>query len=182
MSYSFLKHIIYMSNSFISSLYFTLTTCAYPTLRLVFSCETPSGMARYPSEGRPQGFCEEGARTQRPASDGHDVPRRPPVAAGHPSANLRHEANCTLHGLPLQQPLQSGELGRWVLTMSLNHLLDHPCAGGARCSSSLIHGAMGCQIHPSWWTHWAISLSSHCSTTGVTKAVLCVILFVGWWI
>ena len=26
------------------------------------------------------------------------------------------------------------------------------------------------------WTHWAISRSSQCSTTGVTKAVVCVIL------
>ena len=30
------------------------------------------------------------------------------------------------------------------------------------------------------WTHWAISHSSQCSTTGVTKAVACVILSVGW--
>ena len=30
------------------------------------------------------------------------------------------------------------------------------------------------------WTHWAISRSSQCSTTGVTKAVVCVILSVGW--
>ena len=30
------------------------------------------------------------------------------------------------------------------------------------------------------WTHWAISRSSQCSTTGVTKAVVCVILYVGW--
>ena len=27
------------------------------------------------------------------------------------------------------------------------------------------------------WTHWAISRSSQCSTTGVTKAVVCVILY-----
>ena len=32
------------------------------------------------------------------------------------------------------------------------------------------------RIDPSWWTHWAISRSSQCSTTGVTKAVVCVIL------
>ena len=30
------------------------------------------------------------------------------------------------------------------------------------------------------WTHWAISRSSQCSTTGVTKAVVCAILSVGW--
>ena len=30
------------------------------------------------------------------------------------------------------------------------------------------------------WTHWAISRSSQCSTTGVTKAVVCVFLSVGW--
>ena len=41
------------------------------------------------------------------------------------------------------------------------------------------HGAMGRRIDPSWgWTHWAISCSSQCST----KAVVCVILSVGWWI
>ena len=28
----------------------------------------------------------------------------------------------------------------------------------------------------------SISLSSQCSTTGVTKAVVCAILSVGWWI
>ena len=38
------------------------------------------------------------------------------------------------------------------------------------------HGAMGRRIDPSWWTDWAISRSSQCSTTGVTKAVVCVIL------
>ena len=31
-----------------------------------------------------------------------------------------------------------------------------------------------------WWTHWDISRSRQCSTTGVTKAVVCVILSVGW--
>ena len=30
------------------------------------------------------------------------------------------------------------------------------------------------------WTHYAIFRSSQCSTTGVTKAVVCVILSVGW--
>ena len=50
---------------------------------------------------------------------------------------------------------------------------------GARCSSVVrasAHGAMGHRIDPSWWTHWAISHS----TTGVTKAAVCVILSVGW--
>ena len=47
---------------------------------------------------------------------------------------------------------------------------------GARCSSvvrAFTHGAMGHQIYPSWWTHWAISLSSQCSTTGATKTGMC---------
>ena len=54
---------------------------------------------------------------------------------------------------------------------------------GARCSSvvrAFAHGAMGRRIDPSWRTHWAISRSRQCSTTGVTKAVVCVILSVGW--
>ena len=54
---------------------------------------------------------------------------------------------------------------------------------GARCSSvvkAFAHGAMGHQIDPSWWTHSAISHSKQCSTTGITKAVVCVILSVGW--
>ena len=33
-------------------------------------------------------------------------------------------------------------------------------------------GAMGRRIDPSWWTHWAVSRSSQCTTTGVTKAVV----------
>ena len=49
---------------------------------------------------------------------------------------------------------------------------------GARCSSvvrEFTHGAMGRRIDPSW----AISRSNQCSTTGVTKAVVCIILSVG---
>ena len=45
----------------------------------------------------------------------------------------------------------------------------------ARCSSVVrasSRGAMGLRIDPSWWTHLAISRSSQCSTTGVTKAVM----------
>ena len=41
------------------------------------------------------------------------------------------------------------------------------------------HGAMGRRIDPSWWTHWAISHSSQWPMTGVTKAVVCVILSMG---
>ena len=54
---------------------------------------------------------------------------------------------------------------------------------GVRLSSvvrAFAHGAMCHRIDPSRWTHWAISRSSQCSTTGVTKAVVCVILSVGW--
>ena len=40
------------------------------------------------------------------------------------------------------------------------------------------HGAMGHQINPSWWYHRAISRSIQCSTTGVKKAVVFVILSV----
>ena len=42
------------------------------------------------------------------------------------------------------------------------------------------HGAMGRRIDPSSWTHEAISHPSQCSMTGVTKAVACAILSVGW--
>ena len=47
------------------------------------------------------------------------------------------------------------------------------CWIGVRCSPMIrafAHGAMGRQIGPSWWTHWAISHSNQCSTTAVTKA------------
>ena len=53
---------------------------------------------------------------------------------------------------------------------------------GARCSSvvrSFAHDAMGCRVDPSWCTHRAISRSSQCSTTGITKTVVSVILSVG---
>ena len=43
------------------------------------------------------------------------------------------------------------------------------------------HGAMGSQIDPSWGEPIEVFYrSSQCSTTGVTKAVVCVILSVGW--
>ena len=51
---------------------------------------------------------------------------------------------------------------------------------GARCRSvvrAFAHGAMGRPVDPSWWT---IARSSQCSTTGITKAVVCAILSVGW--
>ena len=41
-------------------------------------------------------------------------------------------------------------------------------------------GVMGRWIDPSWWTHWAISRSRQWSITGVTKAVVHVILYVRW--
>ena len=58
----------------------------------------------------------------------------------------------------------------------------YACIHGARCSSdrASAQGAMGPWIDPSWWTHWAISGSRQCSTTGVTKAVLCAVLSVEW--
>ena len=45
---------------------------------------------------------------------------------------------------------------------------------GAGRSSEVERSVMGRRIEPSW----AISRSSQCSTTGVTKAVVCVILSV----
>ena len=41
------------------------------------------------------------------------------------------------------------------------------------------HGAMGYQIDPSWGGPIELFLVPVCSTTGVTKAVVCIILSVG---
>ena len=49
----------------------------------------------------------------------------------------------------------------------------------AKCSPvvrALAYGAMGRRIDASWWTHSAISRSRQCSTSVVTKALLCDIL------
>ena len=40
------------------------------------------------------------------------------------------------------------------------------------------HGTMGSWTDPAWWSHWAISRSSQFST-GITNALVCVILSVG---
>ena len=40
-------------------------------------------------------------------------------------------------------------------------------------SKLYLHGMMGRQIDPLWWL-------SYFSTIGITKAVVCAILFVGW--
>ena len=61
---------------------------------------------------------------------------------------------------------------RHITTCSHSHSLR----GAARCSSvvtAFAHGAMGRRIDPSWWTHWAISRSSQCTMTGVTKTGMC---------
>ena len=49
-----------------------------------------------------------------------------------------------------------------------------------RCSAMVKHLLI--VIDPSWSTHKAISHSSQYSTTGVTKAMVCAILSVGWYI
>ena len=76
-------------------------------------------------------------------------------------------------------PSSPTDSGRFSTT---THMLKLLRGTGARCSSvvrTFTHDAMGHRIDPSWWTHWVIS-SSQCPTTGVTKAVVCVILSVGW--
>ena len=77
--------------------------------------------------------------------------------------------------------------GYWPQTKagtSNKYLIYKSEHGGVRCSSvvrAFAHGAMGRRIDPSWGEPlWAISRSSQCSTTGVTKAMLCAILSVGW--
>ena len=55
--------------------------------------------------------------------------------------------------------------------------------GGARCSSvvrAFAHGSMGRRIDLSWGGPFEpLSRSTQSTTTGVTKAVVCVILSVG---
>ena len=51
---------------------------------------------------------------------------------------------------------------------------------GARCSSmvrAFAYGAMGRWIDPSCWTHWAISHSNQCSTTGIIVVRTCMCLW-----
>ena len=46
-----------------------------------------------------------------------------------------------------------------------------------RCRASA-HGSMGHLIDPLWWTHFNISYTSQCSTTGVSKVMICAVLSV----
>ena len=85
--------------------------------------------------------------------------------------------------LDLLRPRHEGHLEQQKRKFTTNFSLNVSTMIGARCSSvvrAFAHGAMGRRIDPSWWTHWAISRFSQCSTTGVTKAMVCVILSVGW--
>ena len=76
-------------------------------------------------------------------------------------------------------------MGRWVVGSIIHGVdpLSYFSFQEARCSSvvrAFAHGAMGRRIDPSWsGPIWVISRSNQCSTTGVTKAVVCVILSVG---
>ena len=72
-----------------------------------------------------------------------------------------HSSQCSTTGVTKPGPF-------YVLSLS-----------GARCSSvvrAFTHGAMGHRINHSWWTHWAISHSSQCSSTGITKKKLVYVL------
>ena len=42
------------------------------------------------------------------------------------------------------------------------------------------HGVMGRRFNSWWWKHPATSRSSLCCTTCVNKAVVCIILSMGW--
>ena len=51
---------------------------------------------------------------------------------------------------------------------------------GARCRSVVERPLMDGRINSSWWILLAISRSSQYSTIGLTKAVMCAVLLVGW--
>ena len=53
------------------------------------------------------------------------------------------------------------------------------CLSVCRYAFMCVYGAMDRRIDPSLWTHRTNYRSSQCSTTGVTKVVLRVILSVG---
>ena len=96
---------------------------------------------------------------------------------------ISYEPNTDLKsGGPEDTALKTAD---WIFTHQfLSIMVRSRCRPdqGARCSSVVrvfAHGAMVCRIDPSWWTHWAISRSSQCSTTRVTKAMVCAILSVG---
>ena len=74
----------------------------------------------------------------------------------------------------MQRVQQKGMRGQTVLTLSFLWV------GGATCSSVVrasVNSAMGRWIDPSWWTHWAISRSSLCLTTGIY-----VVMSVEWYV
>ena len=48
------------------------------------------------------------------------------------------------------------------------------------CGRASARGAIGRRNDPLWWINGAISRSTQYSTTGLSKAVVCVILSVGW--
>ena len=57
------------------------------------------------------------------------------------------------------------------MDVDINHIHnDDFCSGFL---GVFANGVMGRRINTSWWTHCAVSRSSQCSTTGVTKAVGC---------
>ena len=70
------------------------------------------------------------------------------------------------------------------VSLNIHSFIHSVCLSGARCKSvvrSFAHGAMGCRIDPSWGGIIELFLvPPSAPTTGVTKAVVCVILSVGW--
>ena len=75
---------------------------------------------------------------------------------------------------PASKWCQSKHIAHCIYSIFFHSILEGAGhSSEAWCDGSLDRSLMG-------WTHCSISRSSQCSTTGVTKAVVCVILSVGW--
>ena len=99
----------------------------------------------------------------------------------HPTDRITHT---TAFVSPVVEHWLEREIAQWVnlfqytfvLFFEMNILLFKQFC----ISCSFVLSFFNVNVHISFTLHSAIFRSSQCSTTGVTKAVVCVILSVGW--
>ena len=150
-------------------------------------------LAPSPDDEPGPGVCATSARNDR-------VPR--------PGGGLRQQRVGHRLWRQLEQHRCRGRLrhaGLLQVTRTFSYLFKNPCCWSEREAHVAPVGFLSCNLSKPWnkhlvmvivqykfvtlsfmsnmgWTHWPISRSSQCSTTGVTKAVVCAILSVGWYI
>ena len=110
----------------------------------------------------------------------HEGSIRRPTAPWANALPLSYVPLCCfgMNDLSRNYPVPSTHFFSWMGQLAFSRTCVHCRKLCGKSIRSWSNGSLDQSI--TGWTHWAISRSSQCFKTGVTKAVVCAILSVGW--